>query len=69
MSLLAGVADEVPDDHEVAGEFHLLDDVDLAGETGFVVGDGFAELCRCDSRWATADVATLALAFAADCSK
>ena len=30
MPLRLGVADEVPDDQEVAGELHLLDDLDFA---------------------------------------
>ena len=38
--LLAGVADEVPHDEEVAGVAHPDDDVDLVGEPGLVVGDG-----------------------------
>ena len=39
-ALLAGVADEVPHDEEVAGVAHPDDDVDLVGEPGLVVGDG-----------------------------
>ena len=38
--LLAGVADEVPHDEEVAGVAHPDDDVDLVGEPGLVVRDG-----------------------------
>src|SRR5579883_69036 len=41
--MLAGVADEVPNDEEVSRELHLLDDGKLAFETGFVVGDGVTE--------------------------
>ncbi len=43
-SLLAGVLDEVPHNHEIAGKLHLLDAVYFAIEAGFVVGDGLAEL-------------------------
>ena len=43
-ALLAGVADEVPDDQEVAGIAHPDDDVDLVREPGLVVGDGVLQL-------------------------
>ena len=42
-SLLAGVADKVPDDHEIAGKLHVLDDADLAVEAGVIVGDRLAQ--------------------------
>ena len=38
-ALLLRVFDEVRDDQEVAGEFHLLDDVEFEGEPRFVVSD------------------------------
>ena len=36
-AVVAGVLDEVPDDEEVAGVLHLLDDVDFEVEAGFVL--------------------------------
>ena len=41
--VLACVLDKVPDDHEIAGKLHLFDDVELAVETGVVLGDGLLE--------------------------
>ena len=42
-SLLSRVADEVPDDHEVAGKLHLLDAVEFAIEARIVVGESSSE--------------------------
>src|SRR5580698_7478110 len=33
------VADKVPDDEEISGELHLLDDADFAGQALFVIGN------------------------------
>ena len=41
--LLPRIADEVPDDHEIAGKLHLLDAVDLAVEPRLVLGDGLVQ--------------------------
>ena len=43
MLFLARVADEIPDDEEVAGIFHLLDHRDLVGQTVLVVLDRMAQ--------------------------
>ena len=42
--LVASIADEVPNDQEVAGELHLLDHLDLAAQALFVLRHGMAEL-------------------------
>ncbi len=39
--VFACVLDKVPDNHEIAGKLHLLDDVELELEAGVIVGDGF----------------------------
>ena len=53
-AVVAGVLDEVPDDEEVAGVLHLLDDADFEVQAGFVVVRlGCAGLPR-SSSWRTA---------------
>ena len=42
--MFARVADEVPDDQEVSGELHLLDDADFARQPLFVVRESVLEL-------------------------
>ena len=42
--VLAGVADEIPDDQEIAGELHLLNDAEFALQALLVVGDGVLQL-------------------------
>ncbi len=42
--VLFGVADEVPDDQEISGELHLLDDAEFALQALLVVGDGVLQL-------------------------
>ena len=44
MSVLLGVADEVPDDQEVSGKLHLLNDAEFARQTLLVVGDRMLQL-------------------------
>ncbi len=43
-AVLLGVADEIPDDQEVSGKLHLLDDGEFALQALLVVGDGVLEL-------------------------
>jgi hypothetical protein len=45
-ALLASVTHEVPDDHEVAGKLHLLDAVNFAIETRFIVSQRLAQFAR-----------------------
>ena len=42
--MVFGVADEVPDDQEISGELHLLDDSKLALQALLIVGDGMLQL-------------------------
>src|SRR5579864_4402469 len=43
-ALLLGVADEVPDDQEISGKLHLLDDGEFALQALLVVGNGMLQL-------------------------
>src|SRR5262249_56974383 len=46
--VLFGVANEVPNDEEVTREPHLLDHLDLAGETGLIITDRLVQFSARD---------------------